>query len=147
MLENIKKRDGRIVKFNDDRITRAIFLAASEVAKEENVKPSYEMSEELTQRVIKILNSKFRDEVPGVEDIQDVVVKVLIEGGHARTSEKYITYRNERSRIRNSRTRLMKSISDITFKDASSANIKRENANIDGNTAMGTMLTVRKCCF
>ena len=140
MLENIKKRDGRIVKFNDDRITRAIFLAASEVAKEENVKPSYEMSEELTQRVIKILNSKFRDEVPGVEDIQDVVVKVLIEGGHARTSEKYITYRNERSRIRNSRTRLMKSISDITFKDASSANIKRENANIDGNTAMGTML-------
>ena len=104
MLENIKKRDGRIVKFNDDRITRAIFLAASEVAKEENVKPSYEMSEELTQRVIKILNSKFRDEVPGVEDIQDVVVKVLIEGGHARTSEKYITYRNERSRIRNSRT-------------------------------------------
>ena len=70
MLENIKKRDGRIVKFNDDRITRAIFLAASEVAKEENVKPSYEMSEELTQRVIKILNSKFRDEVTGVEDIQ-----------------------------------------------------------------------------
>ena len=140
MLENIKKRDGRIVKFNDDRITRAIFLAASEVAKEENVKPSYEMSEELTQRVIKILNSKFRDEVPGVEDIQDVVVKVLIEGGHARTSEKYITYRNERSRIRNSRTRLMKSISDITFEDASDANIKRENANIDGNTAMGTML-------
>ena len=140
MLENIKKRDGRIVKFNDDRITRAIFLAASEVAKEENVKPSYEMSEELTQRVIKILNSKFRDEVPGVEDIQDVVVKVLIEGGHTRTSEKYITYRNERSRIRNSRTRLMKSISDITFEDASDANIKRENANIDGNTAMGTML-------
>ena len=76
-------------------ITRAIFLAASEVAKEENGL-SYEMSEELTQRVIKILNSKFRDEVPGVEDIQDVVVKVLIEGGHARTSEKYIAYRNEK---------------------------------------------------
>ena len=140
MLEYIKKRDGRVVKFNDDRITRAIFLAASEVAKDEGVSPSYEMSEELTQNVIKILNSKFRDTIPGVEDIQDVVVKVLIEGGHARTSEKYITYRNERSRIRNSRTRLMKSISDITFEDASDANIKRENANIDGNTAMGTML-------
>ena len=140
MLEYIKKRDGRVVKFNDDRITRAIFLAASEVAKDEGVSPSYEMSEELTQNVIKILNSKFRDTIPGVEDIQDVVVKVLIKGGHARTSEKYITYRNERSRIRNSRTRLMKSISDITFEDASDANIKRENANIDGNTAMGTML-------
>lgn len=140
MLEYIRKRDGRIVKLNEDRITRAIFKAASEVAKEEGVAPSYEISEELTQSVIKILSSKFRDTIPGVEDIQNIVVKVLIEGGHARTSEKYITYRNERSRIRNSRTRLMKSISEITFEDASDANIKRENANIDGNTAMGTML-------
>ena len=140
MLEYIRKRDGRIVKFNDDRITRAIFLAASEVAKEEGAVPSYDISEELTQKAIKVLNTKFRDEIPGVEDIQDIVVKVLIEDGHARTSEKYITYRNERSRIRNSRTRLMKSISDITFEDANNANIKRENANIDGNTAMGTML-------
>ena len=86
------------------------------------------------------MNSKYRDTIPGVEDVQNIVVKVLIEEGHARTSEKYITYRNERSRIRNSRTRLMKSISEITFEDASDANIKRENANIDGNTAMGTML-------
>lgn len=140
MLEYIRKRDGRIVKLNEDRITRAIFKAANEVAKEEGVAPSYETSEELTQNVIKILSSKFRDTIPGVEDIQNIVVKVLIEDGHARTSEKYITYRNERSRIRNSRTRLMKSISEITFEDASDANIKRENANIDGNTAMGTML-------
>ena len=140
MLEYIRKRDGRIVKFNDDRITRAIFLAASEVAKEEGAVPSYDISEELTQKAIKVLNTKFRDEIPGVEDIQDIVVKVLIEDGHARTSEKYITYRNERSRIRNSRTRLMKSISDITFEDANNANIKRENANIDGNTPMGAML-------
>lgn len=140
MLEYIRKRDGRIVKLNEDRITRAIFKAASEVAKEEGIVPSYEMSEDLSQNVIKILNSKFNDTIPGVEDIQNIVVKVLIEDGHARTSEKYITYRNERSRIRNSRTRLMKSISQITFEDASDANIKRENANIDGNTAMGTML-------
>lgn len=140
MLEYIRKRDGRIVKLNEDRITRAIFKAASEVAKEEGIVPSYEMSEELSQNVIKVLSSKFKDTIPGVEDIQNIVVKVLIEDGHARTSEKYITYRNERSRIRNSRTRLMKSISQITFEDASDANIKRENANIDGNTAMGTML-------
>lgn len=140
MVEYIKKRDGRIIKFNDDRITRAIFLAASEVAKDEGVAPSYQVAEEITQNVIKILNSKYRDTIPGVEDVQNIVVKVLIEEGHARTSEKYITYRNERSRIRNSRTRLMKSISEITFEDASDANIKRENANIDGNTAMGTML-------
>lgn len=140
MIEYIRKRDGRTVKFNEDRITRAIFKAASEVAKEEGAIPSYETSEELTQNVIKVLNSKYKDIIPGVEDIQNIVVKVLIEDGHVRTSEKYITYRNERSRIRNSRTRLMKSISEITFEDANDANIKRENANIDGNTAMGTML-------
>ena len=86
------------------------------------------------------MNSKYRDTIPEVEDIQNIVVNVLIEEGYTRTSEKYITYRNERSRIRNSRTRLMKSISEITFEDASDANIKRENANIDGNTAMGIML-------
>ena len=90
-------------------------MAASEVAKEEGVAPSYEMAEKITNNVINILNYKFRDTVPGVEDIQDAVVKVLIECGHARTSEKYITYRNERSRIRNSKSRLMKSIGEITF--------------------------------
>ena len=86
------------------------------------------------------MNSKYTDSIPGVEDIQDVVIKVLIETGHAKTSEEYIIYRTERSRIRNSKTRLMKAIEEITFEDASDADIKRENANIDGNTAMGTML-------
>ena len=140
MLEYIRKRDGRVVKFNEERITKAIFKAASEVAKDEGIEPKYKTSKELTKNVINILNSKFIDVIPEVEDIQDIVVKVLIENGHARTSERYITYRNERSRIRNSRTRLMKSISEITFEDAKDVNIKRENANIDGNTAMGTML-------
>ena len=140
MIDKIRKRDGRIISFNGDRITRAVFLAASEVAKEEGVAPSYEVAENITNNVVNILNNKYRDTVPGVEDIQDTVVKVLIECGHARTSEKYITYRNERSRIRNSKSRLMKSIGEITFADANEANIKRENANIDGNTAMGTML-------
>ena len=60
--------------------------------------------------------------------------------GHAKTSETYILYRAERSRIRNSRSRLMKTIEDITFLDANESDIKRENANINGNTAMGTML-------
>ena len=69
MIDKIKKRDGRIIGFNGDRITRAIFLAASEVARNEGTLPSYETSERLTNQVIKILNSKYRDDVPGVEDI------------------------------------------------------------------------------
>ena len=64
----------------------------------------------------------------------------MIETGHARTSEAYILYRAERTRIRSMKTRLMKSIEEITFADSNDADIKRENANIDGNTAMGTML-------
>ena len=63
MLEYIRKRDGRIVKFNDDRITRAIFLAASEVAKEEGAVPSYDISEELTQKAIDL-----KDDIKKVPD-------------------------------------------------------------------------------
>ncbi|MGL5642110.1 MAG: anaerobic ribonucleoside triphosphate reductase [Paraclostridium sp.] len=140
MIETVRKRDGRIIPFNSDRITRAIFLAANKVAERENRNADYHLAEILTQDVIKLLNLKYANNTPGVEDIQNVVVKVLIEKGHAKTSEEYIVYRTERNRIRNSKTRLMKSIEQITFSDADDADIKRENANIDGNTAMGTML-------
>ena len=140
MIETVRKRDGRVIPFNSDRITRAIFLAASKVAERENSKADYHLAELLTQDVIKLLNLRYANNTPGVEDIQDAVVKVLIEKGHAKTSEEYIVYRTERNRIRNSRSRLMKSIEQITFADADDADIKRENANIDGNTAMGTML-------
>ncbi|HBG5346810.1 TPA: anaerobic ribonucleoside triphosphate reductase [Clostridioides difficile] len=140
MVEFVKKRDGRVIPFNEDRITRAIFLAATNVAEREGIVPDYKLSEQLTQEVIKFLNHKYPESVPSVEDIQDSVVKILIETGHAKTSEEYIIYRTERSRIRNSKTRLMKAIEEITFEDAEDADIKRENANINGNTAMGTML-------
>ncbi|KPI56407.1 anaerobic ribonucleoside triphosphate reductase [Clostridioides difficile] len=140
MVEFVKKRDGRVIPFNEDRITRAIFLAATNVAEREGIVPDYKLSEQLTQEVIRFLNHKYSETVPSVEDIQDSVVKILIETGHAKTSEEYIIYRTERSRIRNSKTRLMKAIEEITFEDAEDADIKRENANINGNTAMGTML-------
>ena len=140
MIQFVKKRDGRTIAFNADRITRAIFLAASKVAEKENTRADYAMSENITQDVISLLNSKYANSIPGVEDIQDAVVKILIEKGHAKTSEEYIVYRTERNRIRDSKSRLMKSIEKITFSDANDADIKRENANIDGNTAMGTML-------
>lgn len=86
------------------------------------------------------MNTKYTNSIPGVEDIQNTVIKVLIEKGHAKTSEEYIIYRTERNRVRNSKTRLMKSIGEITFSDANDADIKRENDNINGNTAMSTML-------
>lgn len=140
MIDKVKKRDGRLIPFNPEKITRAIFLAASEVANKEGITADYQIASELTEEVRKLLNRKFAGKIPSVEDIQDAVIKVLIETGHAKTSETYILYRAERSRIRNSRSRLMKTIEDITFLDANESDIKRENANINGNTAMGTML-------
>ena len=140
MIDKVKKRDGRLIPFNPEKITRAIFLAASEVANKEGITADYQIASELTEEVRKLLNRKFAGKIPSVEDIQDAVIKVLIEIGHAKTSETYILYRAERSRIRNSRSRLMKTIEDITFLDANESDIKRENANINGNTAMGTML-------
>ena len=140
MITIIKKRDGREIHFSPEKITRAIFLAADSVAKEEGSTAEYATAEALTEQVVGYLNNHYIDTVPSVEEVQDAVVKVLIESGHARTSERYILYRAERSRIRNMKTRLMKNIEEITFADSNEADIKRENANIDGNTAMGTML-------
>ncbi|MEG1476076.1 MAG: anaerobic ribonucleoside-triphosphate reductase, partial [Longicatena sp.] len=140
MITVIKKRDGREIHFSPEKITRAIFLAASKVAQDDGSKADYETAEVLTQQVVGLLNNQYQENVPTVEEVQDAVVKVLIENGHAKTSEVYILYRAERSRIRNMKTRLMRSIEEITFSDSNEADIKRENANIDGDTAMGTML-------
>ncbi len=141
MLTTIRKRDGREIHFSPEKITRAIFLAASKVAEQEGMKADYHTAEKLTDQVVNYLESHYQGgREPGVEDIQDAVVKTLIENGHAKTSEAYILYRAERSKIRNMKTRLMKSIEEITFADSKDADVKRENANIDGNTAMGTML-------
>ena len=79
MIDKVKKRDGRLISFNEEKITRAIFLAASEVARNEGVVPDYQVASELTQEVIKHINRKYAGTVPSVEDIQDSVVKVLIE--------------------------------------------------------------------
>ena len=77
---------------------------------------------------------------PDVEHIQDIVERVLMDNGYVQTAKAYILYRSERSRAREMNTRLMKIYEDITFSTAEDSDIKRENANIDGDTAMGTML-------
>ncbi|MCF6463639.1 anaerobic ribonucleoside triphosphate reductase [Clostridium sp. Cult1] len=135
MITKIRKRDGREVPFNIEKIANAIFKAAQAAGGHD-----YDTSLKLAENVTFLLNEKFKDNTPEVEDIQDMVEKVLIENGHARTAKEYILYRAERTRIREMDTRLMKVYEDLTFKDAKDVDIKRENANIDGNTAMGTML-------
>ncbi len=142
MITSIRKRDGREITFASEKIARAIYLAASSVAQGEGKKADFVTAESLAKQVVEYLNSHYEKVVPDVEQVQDAVIKTLIENGHAKTSEAYILYRDQRSRIRDMKSQLMKSIEAITFADADSedGDIKRENANIDGNTAMGTML-------
>lgn len=135
MITKIRKRDGREVPFNIEKIANAIFKAAQAVGGQD-----YDMAVKLAEEVAIELNRKYEDQIPGVEDIQDIVEKTLIENGHAKTAKEYILYRAERTRIREMDMRLMRVYEDLTFKKAEDIDLKRENANIDGDTAMGTML-------
>ena len=136
MPEYIKKRDGRLVPYDETKIAAAIDRAfvAAESGKGEDE------ADRLAKIVTREMNAKENNETPSVEDIQDQVERVLIAEGYAKTAKAYILYRAERSRTREAKTRLMHILEDITFKDASESDVKRENANIDGDTAMGTML-------
>lgn len=105
----IKKRDGRVVSFDEGKIAQAIFKAARAVGGED-----YALAEEITREVIAFLNKQqLPGLVPTVEEIQDAVEKVLIERGHARTAKAYILYRDKRTRIREARSELMEVVGDI----------------------------------
>ena len=135
MITTITKRDGRTVHFDINKIASAIEKAfAATIGKKD-----YAICLALAQEVSDIFEEKQIDS-PTVEQIQDTVERVLINHGHVRTAKAYILYRAERTRVRNMNDRLMKTFEDITYKGATDSDIKRENANIDGNTAMGSML-------
>ncbi len=136
MITRIIKRDGREAAFNIEKITNAIFKAEQAAGIHD-----YPGAENLACEVAKrIEDDTPRGRLPEVEQIQNMVETVLIERGHARTAKEFILYRAERTRIREMNTRLMKTYEDLTFKSARDVDVKRENANIDGDTAMGTML-------
>lgn len=135
MIREIVKRDGRRAGFDISKIANAIFKAAQASGGHD-----YEMAMELARQVEAYLDAHTVDEVPTVEGVQDAVEKILVKKGHARTAKKYILYRDERTRVREMNTRLMKVYEDLTFQSSVDNDIKRENANIDGDTAMGTML-------
>ncbi|MBP3335100.1 MAG: anaerobic ribonucleoside triphosphate reductase [Ruminiclostridium sp.] len=137
MLTKIQKRDGRTVPFNVEKIADAIYKAARAVGGND-----YQEATEMAEKVCNYLeeNTGKSGELPTVEEVQDAVEKVLVESGHAKTAKAYILYRADRTRVREMNTSLMKIYEDLTFKAARDCDIKRENANIDGDTAMGTML-------
>ena len=135
MVKRIIKRDGREVKFEKEKIYNAISKAVEATENSENVAVGAVVDETL-----KIANEKFKDSIPTVEDIQDIIENVLIDKGYNNVAKNYIVYRSDRSRAREAKTNLMKTLRGITFESALQNDIKRENANINGDTAMGTML-------
>lgn len=134
MIKTIKKRTGDIVNFNAQKITDAIKKANMESIDETFSK---EQLSTITNNVIKALKNL---KTPGVEQIQDAVEKVLIAGNFASTAKAYILYRAEHTKLRQAKADLMDIYDELTFTKAKDADIKRENANIDADTAMGTML-------
>ncbi len=94
-IAKVRKRDGRLVEFDEVKIADAIFKAACAVGQEERF-----LAEELASVVTLFLEKRFVGGVPGIEEIQDMVEKVLIETGHARMAKAYILYRDKRARAR-----------------------------------------------
>ena len=108
-FESIKKRDGRIVPFDQGKITQAIWEAAQAVGGKDRRR-----AEALATEVVRALGRSYEPGgVPSVEHVQDVVEKVLIEAGHARTAKAYILYREQHKNIREA-SRLLR---DITIVD------------------------------
>lgn len=135
MFQTIVKRDGREVPYDITKIEKAIDKAMQACGRN-NPQESKRIAELVEQK----LQSQFTGATPGIENIQDTVETVLMENGYAFVSKKYILYRAERSRNREMNTKLMRVYDEITFADAKASDMKRDNANIDGDTAMGTML-------
>ncbi len=95
MVTKIRKRNGEIVDFYQEKITRAIFKAAHACGGED-----YSKAERLSDEAMKIIEKQYGDTIPDVEDVQDIVEKVLIENGHAKTAKAYILYREKRKGAR-----------------------------------------------
>lgn len=135
MIKQIQKRDGRLVSFDKHKIKVAIGKAF-EASKEKKSKKTVTF---LTDKVVSVLETENNDNI-NVEHIQDIVEQTLMTNGFVKTAKEYIIYRFQRNQVREQNSALISTYKDITFSSAKDSDIKRENANIDGNTAMGTML-------
>ena len=94
-VSKVTKRDGRIVVFDETKISDAIFKALNAVEKGDE-----SLAKELTVDVVGLLNERFEEQIPSVENIQDIVEEVLIRNGYAEVAKAYILYRHKRAEIR-----------------------------------------------
>ncbi len=96
MIDRIKKRNGEVVDFNQDKITNAIYAAAQAVAEKEKREVDYSIAQRVSDRIAGQLEMMFNGNVsPTVEQIQDLVERRLMEDGFADTAKEYILYREK----------------------------------------------------
>ena len=135
MIKSIIKRDGRVVLYDEGKIDSAI-LKAMEAAQEGDASQAAAVA----NAVEAALEERCGAQPPQIEQIQDEVESQLMQMGFDNAAKKYILYRASRTRVREMNTRLMKVFDELTHADATASDMKRSNANIDGDTPMGTML-------
>ncbi|MFA9381606.1 MAG: anaerobic ribonucleoside-triphosphate reductase, partial [Acetanaerobacterium sp.] len=133
-ISTIKKRNGELVAFDSDKIRTAVSKANASV---EGERMTDAQLDELTEKVVAAVMA---GETPTVEHIQDLVEETMIALGYAKTAKAYILYRAEHAKMRQSEGDLMDIYQELTFAYSKDIDLKRENANIDADTAMGTML-------
>ena len=136
MVRTIIKRDGRTAEFHQEKIASAVEKAFAACAAMQD----RAVADEIAAKVVAKIDEGAIEGTPTVEGVQDLVEETLIESGFVQTAKSYILYRAERNRVRDVNSRLIQTLKDITFSKASDSDMKRENANIDADTAMGTML-------
>ncbi|HEC1774121.1 TPA: anaerobic ribonucleoside triphosphate reductase [Campylobacter lari] len=132
-IKFIIKRDKSQVAFDIFKIKNAIFKANINSTDE---KLNNDFLDKLCDEVVALLDEKHIQ----VEQIQDKVEEVLIKNALVNTAKSYILYRQKRAQIRNGSHDLLSLYDDLTFKDSKEADLKRENANINSDSAMGMML-------
>lgn len=142
-IKSIRKRDGKLVPFDGTKILNAIAKANEEISNQDKkLSPSdlIFITEKVIKKLNKIADTQGVNTIFTVENIQDIVEKKLIQYYFPEVAKKYILYREEHAKMRNSATYLFDTFRVLTEKEAIEENQKRENANIDCNSAMGTML-------
>ena len=137
MIKSIIKRDGRVVLYDQNKIAAAV-LRALEVSGDGDASDAARIANDVERE----LEVHFASGTPDIEKIQDTVERQLMNHGFNAAAKAYILYRANRTRAREANTALMRTIDEITKIDARISDIKRDNANIDGNTAMGSMLQI-----
>lgn len=136
---NIKKRDGSIVNFEVDKVYNSVFKASNAIYK--NIENSKFIADNVKFKIMDFITNKQNATICiDTEEVQNIIQKILVKSGYVQVAEEYIKYRIKRTKQRDSKSKLIQSIKEITFSNAADSNLKRDNGNVNGDTPMGMML-------